>query len=115
MPRDPLLPESSSAVRPASPDAAGGSERKRRRKVLSCYDCRRRKLQCDRGMPACGRCTKAGQAATCIYLDDATDTPSRQQDPAALANNDINKPAPEVPSFRHASGPSGDTLARLEY
>lgn len=57
-------------------DAAGG-DRKRRRKVLSCYDCRRRKLQCDRVMPACGRCVKAGQESSCIYSEDATETPIR--------------------------------------
>ena len=42
-------------------------ERKRRRKALSCYDCRRRKLKCDREYPSCGRCRKAGQADSCFY------------------------------------------------
>lgn len=59
------------------PEDGAGGDRKRRRKVLSCYDCRRRKLQCDRAMPACGRCVKAGQQASCTYSDDATDTPFR--------------------------------------
>ncbi|RAL08443.1 uncharacterized protein BO97DRAFT_472979 [Aspergillus homomorphus CBS 101889] len=40
---------------------------KRRRKALSCYDCRRRKLRCDRGQPACSRCRKGGIAETCSY------------------------------------------------
>ncbi|QIW99436.1 hypothetical protein AMS68_004954 [Peltaster fructicola] len=52
-------------------DLGEGPERKRRRKVLSCWDCRRRKLQCDRALPACGRCTKAGKAGNCLYIDDA--------------------------------------------
>lgn len=52
------------------PDLTDGPERKRRRKVLSCWDCRRRKLQCDRAFPACGRCTKAGKAESCLYIDD---------------------------------------------
>lgn len=43
------------------------SERKRKRKALSCYDCRRRKLKCDRVFPVCGRCKKGGVAATCTY------------------------------------------------
>lgn len=114
MPRDPLLPESSTAVRPASPDAGGGSERKRRRKVLSCYDCRRRKLQCDRTMPACGRCTKAGQPANCLYIDDPTDTPTR---PGDQANTDFGR-APPFPTNSHmraSQAPTGDTLSRLEY
>ena len=46
-------------------------DRKRRRKVLSCYDCRRRKLQCDRALPACGRCQKAGHSSSCTYSEDA--------------------------------------------
>jgi hypothetical protein len=58
-------------------DENTGGDRKRRRKVLSCYDCRRRKLQCDRVMPACGRCVKAGQESSCVYSDDATETPFR--------------------------------------
>ena len=55
------------------PDESAGGDRKRRRKVLSCYDCRRRKLQCDRVMPACGRCMKAGQETSCVYSEDAAD------------------------------------------
>lgn len=41
--------------------------RKRRRKALSCFDCKRRKLKCDRAYPACGRCVKAGIASQCSY------------------------------------------------
>jgi hypothetical protein len=62
-------------------DGAGG-DRKRRRKVLSCYDCRRRKLQCDRVMPACGRCVKAGQESSCVYSEDATDPLFRSSKPS---------------------------------
>jgi hypothetical protein len=43
--------------------------RKRKRKprtVLSCNDCRRRKLKCDRELP-CNRCINSGVAHTCIY------------------------------------------------
>lgn len=56
------------------PEGSSGGDKKRRRKVLSCYDCRRRKLQCDRVMPACGRCVKAGQTSSCVYSEDATET-----------------------------------------
>ena len=108
------MPESSAAIRPSSPDAGGGSERKRRRKVLSCYDCRRRKLQCDRVMPACGRCTKAGQAANCLYIDDPTsDTPTRPND---SANPELGR-ATNNSQMRQtqSQGPSGDLLSRLEY
>lgn len=111
---DPLLAESSSATRARSPpDTGAGSERKRRRKVLSCYDCRRRKLQCDRVMPACGRCVKAGQAASCLYLDDAADTPVRPARPETGMRRG--------PFDGHYSRPihsvdhSGDLLGRLEF
>lgn len=59
-----------------SPSSDLGGDRKRRRKVLSCYDCRRRKLQCDRAVPACGRCIKSGQASKCVYLDDTSEAPA---------------------------------------
>ena len=51
----------------SGPDEWHSSERKRRRKALSCYDCRRRKLRCDRELPSCSRCRKGGQADSCIY------------------------------------------------
>ena len=50
-----------------TPDKLYSGERKRRRKALSCYDCRRRKLRCDREYPTCGRCRKAGQSDFCSY------------------------------------------------
>ena len=121
-PRDPFLPRSDAATRSRSPDA-GGSEHKRRRKVLSCYDCRRRKLQCDRGVPACSRCTKAGQAANCLYLDDANDMPSRAVvDSAARGgtNSDLTGAAQDGSFGRpthppHSATSTGDYLSRLEF
>jgi hypothetical protein len=53
-----------------SPEGDLGPDRKRRRKVLSCMDCRRRKVQCDRQLPVCGRCDKAGKP--CSYEDDSS-------------------------------------------
>jgi hypothetical protein len=44
--------------------------RKRRRKALSCYECRRRKVKCDRGVPSCNRCKETGQAGSCSYTLD---------------------------------------------
>ncbi|KAK5166063.1 uncharacterized protein LTR77_008324 [Saxophila tyrrhenica] len=118
MPQDHLLPDLNSARRTLSPEPTGGSERKRRRKVLSCYDCRRRKLQCDRAMPACSRCTKAGQAADCLYIDDATDLPVRHADSAALANAEFSRGPFEGHQTRPIQAPAPttvDTLSRLEY
>ncbi|KAI5365453.1 hypothetical protein Slin15195_G049910 [Septoria linicola] len=114
MPTDPFLPEGRQFPRTRSPDA-GDRDRKRRRKVLSCYDCRRRKLQCDRALPACGRCTKAGQAANCLYLEDATDAPIREE---PLITPGAHKLAPFYGHSTRpigATAPSGDLLSRLEY
>ncbi|ROT43436.1 hypothetical protein SODALDRAFT_327637 [Sodiomyces alkalinus F11] len=44
----------------------GGQPRKRQRVRLSCLECRRRKLSCDRGYP-CQRCIKSGTPDRCTY------------------------------------------------
>lgn len=62
--------------------------RKRPRKIWSCLECRRKKLQCDHGLPACGRCTRAGSADTCVY---ATVTPT-------TSNSGITKPSGDAPA-----------------
>lgn len=45
-------------------------KQRRQRAVLSCNDCRRRKLQCDRELP-CKRCIKGGIAELCAYSLEA--------------------------------------------
>ncbi|KAM3066363.1 hypothetical protein ACMFMG_003128 [Clarireedia jacksonii] len=46
--------------------------RKRRRPALSCVQCRRRKIKCDRNMP-CGQCTSSKTSA-CLYASDPPPT-----------------------------------------
>ncbi|KAF2721328.1 hypothetical protein K431DRAFT_294368 [Polychaeton citri CBS 116435] len=103
----------------ASPDDHGtGPERRRRRKVLSCYDCRRRKLQCDRAQPACSRCTKSGNTANCFYMDDPHDV-------ATGRDLDASHASPiEVPTSSHnttSARPDGvprpdpDLVSRLHW
>jgi hypothetical protein len=48
---------------------------RRQRAILSCNDCRRRKLRCDRLDP-CNRCIKGGIMASCAYSPGAHGTPS---------------------------------------
>jgi hypothetical protein len=62
-----------------SPDhegSPGGRRTSKKRKVLSCYACRNRKMKCDRIYPVCGRCQKTGRADQCTYdprlLEDLT-------------------------------------------
>ena len=52
-----------------SPDRDDGTETRtsKKRKVLSCYACRNRKMKCDRVYPVCGRCQKTGRADQCSY------------------------------------------------
>lgn len=47
----------------------GPSEKRanKKRKVLSCYACRSRKMKCDRVYPVCGRCEKTGRSDQCAY------------------------------------------------
>ncbi|KAF3400926.1 hypothetical protein DPV78_006061 [Talaromyces pinophilus] len=52
---------------------------KRKRKTLSCYECRRRKLKCDREEPSCSRCRKAGQPELCSYVYDVSSLSANPQ------------------------------------
>lgn len=52
-------------------------KQRRQRAVLSCDDCRRRKLQCDRELP-CKRCIKGGIADSCSYKSDPQDRDSEE-------------------------------------
>lgn len=49
--------------------------RKRRRPALSCIQCRRRKIKCDRSMP-CGQCI-ASHTSACQYSSDPAPQPKR--------------------------------------
>lgn len=61
---------------PEPDDSPGGKRTSKKRKVLSCYACRNRKMKCDRVYPVCGRCQKTGRADQCTYdprlLEDLT-------------------------------------------
>jgi hypothetical protein len=62
----------------------GGKRASKKRKVLSCYACRDRKMKCDRVYPVCGRCQKTGRADQCTYdprlLEDSTGNNGVQAD-----------------------------------
>lgn len=48
-------------------DEAAERRTSKKRKVLSCYACRSRKMKCDRVYPVCGRCQKNDRADQCSY------------------------------------------------
>lgn len=72
---------------------------RRQRAVLSCNDCRRRKLRCDRKLP-CDRCIKGGIAEACTY-----ETEHQTPHPEGLA---------ERPSKRRRDIVSHAAAARVE-
>ncbi|KAJ9656321.1 hypothetical protein H2198_005004 [Neophaeococcomyces mojaviensis] len=63
---------------------------KRRRIALSCVDCRRRKVKCDRTYPSCVRCQKGGYGDKCVYVThtgEAFPTPEDERDGGSRANS----------------------------
>jgi hypothetical protein len=56
-----------SRSRDNSPDDGPEKRQSKKRKVLSCYACRNRKMKCDRVYPVCGRCQRTGRADQCTY------------------------------------------------
>ena len=51
---------------------------KRRRIAFSCFECRRRKLKCDRLFPSCTRCLKGGHPESCTYDSEAVESATNQ-------------------------------------
>lgn len=82
----------------------GGKRTSKKRKVLSCYACRNRKMKCDRVYPVCGRCQKTGRADQCTYdprlLGDLTGNHSVHRDghitPYAPLENSLQEQVPDV-------------------
>jgi hypothetical protein len=92
---------------------------KRKRKTLSCYECRRRKLKCDREEPSCSRCRKAGQPELCSYVYDVSSlSASRQLSttpgllPSSLSAAHQLDPSPHgVPSRNHITRSSSPRVS----
>ncbi|RFU24958.1 hypothetical protein B7463_g11375, partial [Scytalidium lignicola] len=57
--------------------AAKSQRQTRRRKLLSCLECRRRKLKCNRGTP-CTRCVRSGKRFECVYTSKDSQGLSRK-------------------------------------
>ncbi|OOF99008.1 hypothetical protein ASPCADRAFT_162906 [Aspergillus carbonarius ITEM 5010] len=93
-----------------SPKPSPRDSKRRKRKTLSCYDCRRRKLKCDRELPACSRCRNAGQAHSCSY-DEPTDV-LRHPSPTSTCYTPAPQEAVAVARLPHgrASGVASSSL-----
>lgn len=72
---------------------------KRPRPVLSCLECRRKKLKCDRLLP-CNQCNKSGHSAQCAYYNRR---PSQAQ--ALLTESEGEAPPRKRRSGRAELGP----------
>ena len=62
----------------ATHDGSVRTSQKRPRPVLSCLQCKRKKLKCDRQNP-CLQCLKSGRAAQCTYNDSSSSAPPPEQ------------------------------------
>src|SRR5687768_748876 len=75
-----------------SPEGSTEKRPSKKRKVLSCFACRNRKMKCDRVYPVCGRCSRTGRADQCTYdprlLEELTTVNDHHpEDAAALHSN----------------------------
>ncbi|KAK4228919.1 fungal-specific transcription factor domain-containing protein [Podospora fimiseda] len=92
--------------------------RKRQRVRLSCLECRRRKLSCDREFP-CSRCVQSGTAERCEYETRPGLAPPNKLglSQTALSNIDVRLSLPstggESPYFRKDARDT-DRIRRLE-
>lgn len=64
--------------------------RKRRRPPLSCEQCRRRKIKCDRTYP-CGQCTQS-KTASCSYKPETMRRPRHVMDAHSLPQSTVGIP-----------------------
>jgi hypothetical protein len=93
-------------------DDAADKRTSKKRKVLSCYACRSRKMKCDRVYPVCGRCQKTGRADQCSYdprlLEEAQVQPG--QPLTTNGNNTMFNVHHSGASDDHANPNSSDAL-----
>lgn len=69
---------------------------KRKRKIISCYECRRNKLKCDHGHP-CGRCERTGIGDICrYYTDDTIDRASKRLSTVNGVENAVAVKSPDA-------------------
>ncbi|KAJ5724705.1 hypothetical protein N7493_006433 [Penicillium malachiteum] len=86
--------------------------RKRRRPALSCEQCRRRKVRCDREMP-CGPCTKLHPSLKCLYVKEGKAAlEARTESFAPDEEEEISIPGPE--NSHSSQNVDSSRIAQLE-
>ncbi|KAH7246139.1 hypothetical protein BKA59DRAFT_477294 [Fusarium tricinctum] len=76
----------------APENAEGPRSRKRRRVVISCTECHRRKQRCDRELP-CGNCKSRDKESSCMYEAGA---PTAKQTHQQQHSQQITEPSPAL-------------------
>ncbi|KAG5791372.1 hypothetical protein H9Q69_009566 [Fusarium xylarioides] len=84
---------------------------KKRRPPLACAQCYQRKLKCGRELPACSRCSKAGNADECTYRGDK----GRNTSVDGLFDDGPPGGANDVAASSHTKGSSIETLDNQEF
>lgn len=82
--------------------------KRKQRAILSCNDCRRRKLKCDRELP-CNRCIGGGYPERCAYNSTEQEEPS----PKRVKTGPLQNLAPAT-SSSPSVGP-GERVEHLEH
>lgn len=91
------------------------TSRKRRRPALSCEQCRRRKVRCDREMP-CGPCKKVYGSMDCSYVHEGRAAlNARRNTSRADANESLAyAEAPQGTADDTSNGANGARIAQME-
>ncbi|KAJ7595216.1 hypothetical protein C8J56DRAFT_921877 [Mycena floridula] len=63
--------QASSREAPDTDDDSQPPKKKRRRQALSCTECKRRKIKCDRNQP-CAPCSRRGEQSKCVWSNVET-------------------------------------------
>ncbi|RKL00315.1 hypothetical protein BFJ71_g5803 [Fusarium oxysporum] len=93
---------------------SSGPSPRRKRSVISCRECQRRKQKCDRRQP-CAHCMKRGKADVCLYDLDANRAPSTFL-PVELQDQSMNGVLQACPEpIPPASGVVPDEFKPLGY
>lgn len=90
-------------------DTSQRNPRKRRRPALSCEQCRRRKVRCDREMP-CGPCTKAHPALSCEYVNEGKAILDAKLDSHRIQES---RPSPSTAQYIASTGHGSHDESRI--
>ncbi|KAJ4302987.1 hypothetical protein N0V90_001878 [Kalmusia sp. IMI 367209] len=95
-------------------DVAAAKNRKRKqRAILSCNDCRRRKVKCDRELP-CNRCINGGIAEKCVYSLEGDGEDSHLYKRARHSSPQVLQPSLHSTEHRSVDTSPNDRVDQLE-